>query len=124
MFPFRDNLSPPLLVYNTAPFFLNRTHFLNNNPQRLNESITTSTCYFSGGIDVFFLDNRTSSGGVSHYSESEATKVYMVDCMFQDNQARPDETVSLPRQSDGYGHGGAVNIRLSGSSEGQHLIPK
>ena len=118
-FTFRDNLSPPLLVFNTAPFVLNKTQFINNRPQRLNESVATSTCYFSGGIDVFFLDNRTSSGGVSHYSESEPTQMYMVDCVFQDNLARPDEAVSLPRESDGYGHGGAVNMRFSDSSKGQ-----
>jgi hypothetical protein len=118
----RDNLSPPLLVFNTAPFILNKTHFLNNRPQILNESVTTSTCYFSGGIDVFFLDNRTSSGGVSHYSESEPTQMYMVDCVFRDNLARPDEAVSLPRESDGYGHGGAINMRFSDSSRGQVCV--
>ena len=68
---------------------------------------------------MFFLDNRTSSGGVSHYSESEPTQMYMVDCVFRDNLARPDEAVSLPRESDGYGHGGAINMRFSDSSRGQ-----
>ena len=68
---------------------------------------------------MFFLDNRTSSGGVSHYSESEPTQLYMEDCVFQDNLARPDDAVSLPRESDGYGHGGAVNMRFSDSSKGQ-----
>ena len=116
----RDNLSPPLLVYNTAPFILNRTFFLNNHPQELNESVTTNNCYFSGGNDVFFLDNRTSSGGVSHYSENEPAQIYIVGCVFQDNRARPDDAVSLPRESDGYGHGGAVNLRLSNSCNGQH----
>ena len=68
---------------------------------------------------MFFLDNRTSSGGVSHYSEDEPVEMYLVDCMFLDNQARPDKAVSLPRQSEGYGHGAAVNMRLSNSSKGQ-----
>ena len=45
-------------------------------------------------------------------------QLYIVDCLFEDNLARPDEAVSLPRESDGYGHGGALNLRLSNSSNG------
>ncbi|CAI8022052.1 hypothetical protein GBAR_LOCUS12976 [Geodia barretti] len=119
---FRDNISPPLLVHNTSPFVLYRTTFTNNHPQELNESVTSDTCYSSGGVDNFFLDNRTSSGGLSQYSENGPTLLYIERCVFVDNNARPDDTVSLPRQSKGYGHGAAANIRLSNSSNGQVCI--
>lgn len=121
---YRDNISPPLLVYNTSPFVLNRTKFISNHPYELNDTITTDVCYFSGGVDVFFLDNRTSSGGISHYSEGESTLLSIIDCEFYNNSARPDETVSLPRESEGYGHGGAANIRLSNSSNGKLFLHK
>ena len=114
----RDSISPPLLVHNTSPFVLSKTLFIGNHPQELNSTVTANTCYFSGGVDNFFLDNRTSSGGLSHYSENEQSLVYIEGCEFVDNNARPDETVSLPRQSEGYGHGAAANIRLSNSSDG------
>ena len=100
---------------------LHRSSFARNHPQKLNGSVTADTCYFSGGVDGFFLDNRTSSGGLSHYSEDEAALLFIEGCDFVDNEARPDDTVSLPRHSDGYGHGAAANIRLSDSSDGNEL---
>ena len=105
----------------TSPIIVNSSKFLDNYPKELNDSDATNTCYFSGGVDVFFLDNRTSAGGISHYSESEPVQMYIVACEFRNNLARPDRTVSLPRQSEGYGHGGAINMRMSNSSFGQQI---
>ena len=120
----RDNLSPPLLVFNTSPLVIKGTHFFNNWPERVGEVVTSSTCYFSGEEgDTFFLDNRTSSGGLSHYSRSEPMELYIADCTFRNNSARPDTMVSLPRQLESYGHGGSMNIRLANSSNG-HLCVK
>ena len=71
---------------------------------------------------MFFLDNRTSSGGLSHYSEDNKQDIVIIDCTFSRNSARPQTAVSLPRQSQGYGHGGALILRFSNSSGGLACI--
>ena len=40
------------------------------------------------------------------------THVLISNCTFRNNSARPDIDISLPRASDRYGHGGALNVRL------------
>lgn len=50
------------------------------------------------------------------------TTFLLVNCTFVNNSARPDNDVSLVRRSESYGHGGAVNIRLLHSSNGQLCI--
>lgn len=119
---FRDSLSPSLLVHNTSTMILNSCTFANNVPEFLAPSITRSTCYFSSGREIFFVDNRTTSGGISFYSENIPTTFLLVNCTFTNNTARPDNDVSLVRRSSSYGHGGAVNIRLVHSSNGQLCI--
>ena len=112
----RDNFSPPVLIYDTPVVLFRSVLFTDNHPSELPPSITHDTCYFSGGQDVFFLDNRTSSGGISFYVEDWPTRFLIQDCVFLNNSARPDPDVSLPRRSGSYGHGGALNIRLLNSS--------
>lgn len=116
---FRDTRSPSLLVYNTLAVVLDSCTFANNVPDFLTPNITRSTCYFSGGREIFFVDNRTTSGGISFYSEKMHTTLLIVNCTFVNNSARPDNDVSLVRRSASYGHGGAVNIRLLRSSNSQ-----
>lgn len=109
---FRDNLSPPLLIHNTPTVVMNNVTFTNNRPQQLVNETAQHICYFSGGREVFFLDNRTTSGAISFYIEDHATNFLIVNSTFFNNSARPDGDVSIPRLSSTYGHGGAVNIRL------------
>ena len=59
---------------------------------------------------------------MSHYTESLAQKLLITNCLFWNNSARPDEAVSLPRESEGYGHGGALNLRFSNSSDSKICI--
>lgn len=111
-----DNLSPPLLLYNTPTLMLTNVEFTDNWPQYLHPNISHNTCYFSGGQDVFFLDNRTTSGGISFHIERNSLTFLISNCTFRNNSARPDYDVSLPRNSEAYGHGGGANIRLLHSS--------
>ena len=119
---FRDSRSPSLLIHNTSTVVLDSCTFANNVPEFLTPNITRDTCYFSGGKEIFFVDNRTTSGGVSFYIENIHTTFLLVNCTFVNNSARPDNDVSLVRRSESYGHGGAVNIRLLHSSNGQFCI--
>ena len=119
---FRDTRSPSLLIHNTLTVVLDKCTFANNLPEFLAPDITRNTCYFSGGQDIFFVDNRTSSGGVSFYIEDMPTTFLLINCVFVNNTARPDTDVSLVRRSQSYGHGGAVNIRLLHSSNSRLCI--
>ncbi len=114
--------SPPLLLHNTPTVLLKRTHFTNNRPQYLPGNITSNICYFSGGQDVFFLDNRTTSGAVSLYIEGDPLTLLISDCLFQNLSARPDADISLPRFSRRYGHGGAVNLRILSNNHSKICI--
>ena len=71
---------------------------------------------------MFFLDNRTSAGGISFYHEDSPVDMFISNVTFRNNSARPDVDVSLPRASEAYGHGGAINIRLLHSDEGRMCI--
>ena len=117
-----DNLSPPFLIYNTPLLMLDNLEFINNWPQNLSSEIARNPCYFSGRQDLFFLDNRTTSGGFSFFIEDKQLSFLITNCTFRNNSARPDVDVSLPRNSDGYGHGGAANIRLVNSSDSRVCI--
>ena len=117
-----DNLSPPFLIYNTPLLMLDNLEFTNNWPQNLSSEIARNRCYFSGRQDLFFLDNRTTSGGFSFFIEDKQLSFLITNCTFRNNSARPDVYVSLPRNSDGYGHGGAANIRLVNSSDSRVCI--
>ena len=119
---FRDTRSPSLLIHNSPAVFLDSCTFANNVPEFLPPNITRDICYFSGGQDIFFVDNRTTSGGISFYSENMRTTFLLVNCTFVNNTARPDNDVSLVRRSSSYGHGGAVNVRLLHSSDSQICI--
>lgn len=119
---FRDTHSPSLLIHNSPAVFLDSCTFANNVPEFLPPNITRDICYFSSGQDIFFVDNRTTSGGISFYSENMRTTFLLVNCTFVNNTARPDNDVSLVRRSSAYGHGGAVNVRLLHSSDSQICI--
>ena len=119
---FRDTLSPPVLVYNTPTIVLDGCTFSNNHPQELSSEIVHDICYFSGGEDIFFVDNRTTSGGVSFYIKDQPTTFLVLNCKFVNNSARPDLDVSLVRYSKAYGHGGALNVRLLHSSNSKVCI--
>ena len=101
---------------------LDNLEFTNNWPQNLSSEIARNPCYFSGRQDLFFLDNRTTSGGFSFFIEDKQLSFLITNCTFRNNSARPDVDVSLPRNSDGYGHGGAANIRLVNSSDSRVCI--
>ncbi len=112
----RDNLSPPLLLHNTPTVTFNNVNFTNNHPEKLDNETAIHICYFSGGQrDVFFIDNRTTSGAISFYIEDLSTRFLIINSTFFNNSARPDDDVTIPRLSSAYGHGGAVNIRLLNS---------
>ena len=111
----RDNISPPLLVYNTPVVQVSSTLFLNNIPQQLNLSITRNSCFFPQAENVSsFIDNRTISGGISLYMDIDQASMQLLvqDCVFVNNAARNDTAVALIRKSDRNGHGGAINLRL------------
>ncbi len=115
--PSRNNTSPALLVYNTPNLKITNTNFLNNTPETLPLEIAQSECYFTRGENsTFFLDNRTTSGGISLYMDGATTKVSIDNCTFVDNTARNDSDVLLVRRSRRNGHGGAMNIRILGST--------
>lgn len=92
------------------------TTFANNRPASLPNEVAHNPCYFSGGQEFFFLDNRTTSGAISFYVENWPTNFLISGCTFTNNSARPDDDVSIARFSSAYGHGGAVNIRFLHSS--------
>ena len=119
---FRDTRSPSLLVHNTATVVLDSCSFANNLPEFLDPVITHDICYFSSGQDIFFVDNRTTSGGVSFYIKDMPATFLLVNSTFRNNRARPDNDVSLVRRSESYGHGGAVNLRLLHSSDSELCV--
>ena len=116
--PPRDDVSPALLVYNSPNIMITNTTFLNNIPTELPLKVVHDVCYFTRGVDTsFFLDNRTTSGGISLYMEGETANILIDNCTFINNTARNDSDVVLVRRSERNGHGGALNIRLINSSE-------
>lgn len=118
VFHFSDNLSPPMLVYNAQTLVLKHVKFLHNWPRYLSPDISQDSCYFSGGEEVFFLDNRTTSGGISAYNKNTQLYLLILGSIYLNNTARPDFDISLPHASDGYGHGGATTLRFLNSSGG------
>lgn len=119
---FRDTLSPSMLIHNTQTVVLDSCTFSSNQPAYLTPNITRDICYFSGGEDIFFVDNRTTSGGVSFFAQDVTTTFLLINCTFFNNSARPDDDVSLVRRSETYGHGGALNVRLLHSSRSKVFI--
>lgn len=113
---FSDSLSPSLLIHNTPTVVLDSCRFSNNHPAYLSPNITRNVCYFSRSKNIFFVDNRTTSGGISFYIQDLRTTFLLINCTFSNNSARPDYEVSLIRRSESYGHGGALNVRLLRSS--------
>ncbi len=83
-----------------------------------------NTCYrpFGEADNTFFIDNRTSGGAISYYSEDSTINVVISGGLFVDNNARPDLDVGLIRRSNVYGHGGAVSIRLLNSTNSSVCI--
>lgn len=115
----RSNISPSFLIYNTPNVQISNTLFLHNHPEELQLNISRNTCYFPYNVNVsLFLDNRTTSGGVSLYIDSAPTNVLVDNCTFFNNTARNDSEVVLLRRSNSNGHGGAMNLRLVDSSNG------
>ena len=93
---------------------MTETSFQNNKPAELNSTIVRNTCYFSlpGDNTSFFLDNRTTSGGISLFIENTPANLLVDNCSFVDNAARNDSAVILVRRSNRNGNGGAMNLRL------------
>jgi len=114
----RNTTSPASLFYNTPNVRISNTLFLGNHPVQLDEKIVHNLCYRPLGDqnNAFFLDNRTSGGAISYYSEDTSANMLIQDVLFQDNSARPDLDVGLIRRSKRYGHGGALSIRLLNST--------
>ena len=112
--PSRNNTSPAVIFYNTPKARISNCSFLSNHPEELEPEVAHSTCFQPLGedTDTFFLDNRTSGGGLTYYSEDVTTKLIIQDGLFVDNNARPNLDVDLIRRSGSYGHGGALSIRL------------
>ena len=109
----RDDTSTAFLVYNTPNVRITETSFRNNNPEELDMDIVRNTCYFPGDDNMsFFLDNRTTSGGISLFIDSGPTKLLVENCSFVENKARNDSAVILARRSTRNGNGGAMNLRL------------
>ncbi len=51
------------------------------------------------------------------YQSGAPTNIMIQDCLFFNNSARNDNDTGLVRRSEGYGQGGAMNIRLKQSQE-------
>ena len=100
------------------------TLFTNNTPEFLSPNVSQHRCYFSGGQELFFIDNRTTSGGISLYIEDWPTNILIDNCTFHENSARPDDAVALVRRSEQYGHAGAVNLRLLSSTNSSVCIKR
>jgi hypothetical protein len=114
---FSNNFSPPLLVYNTPSIRITNTVFVENVPAELPLDMAHNVCYFTRGEESSaFLDNRTTSGGVSFYMEGLPTKLLIDNCTFANNTARNDSDVVFVRRSERNGHGGALNVRIIGST--------
>lgn len=125
LFCSRNNISPPLLIYNSPNVKISHTKFLNNHPQELSLNITSMPCYFQPSDNLTsFLDNRTTSGGISHYTDQRHTPVTLLldNSTFTGNSARNDSAVTLVRRSERNGQGGAVNLRLVDSYNGTICI--
>ena len=71
---------------------------------------------------VFFIDNRTSAGGITFFMENQTTSLVVSKSRFYNNSARPDSTDVLQRDSKVYGHGGAITARLVDSSNSSICI--
>lgn len=112
----RNDISPALLVYNTPNLKISNTAFHNNTPALLERDIAQDPCYFRRENTSPFLDNRTTSGGISLYMDGEATKVLIHNCSFINNTARSDPDVTFQRRTERNGHGGGVNIRILNST--------
>lgn len=113
----RNDISPSMLVYNSPNIRVSNTTFLSNTPAELPLNITQDVCYFPRGNTSFFLDNRTTSGGISLYMEGMQTNILIENCTFSNNTARNDSDVVLVRRSERNGHGGALNIRILDSTD-------
>lgn len=120
----RNNISPPLLIYNSFNIKIATTKFFNNHPGELGLNITSNPCFFPQIENISsFLDNRTTSGGVSLYKDDRVPlKLLIENCSFVSNSARNDTQVTLVRRSERNGHGGAVNLRLLDSFNGTVCI--
>lgn len=116
LFLFRNEISPAILIFDTPNVRILDTSFLHNHPEELEIEVVHNTCYFQRSEDIsLFLDNRTTSGGISLYIEESPTKLLIENCSFVNNTARNDSDVGLVRESEKYGQGGALNIRLLNS---------
>ena len=93
------------------------TTFRDNIPADLESGVATNSCYFPRGEHDIFIDNRTSSGGITFYMDDQSAYLLISDSNFLNNSARPDSYISLLRNSDGYGHGGGLTVTLVNSSE-------
>lgn len=113
----RNDISPALLVYNTPNIKISNTAFHNNTPELLESDVARNPCYFTREDASPFLDNRTTSGGISLFMDEDTTKVLIQNCSFINNTARSDPDVTFQRRTERNGHGGAVNIRILNSTE-------
>ena len=102
-----------MLIYNSPSIAFIETTFSNNHPAFLSEEILSDPCYFPGGNNLFLLDNRTSSGGISYYTDKYPARLLISQCIFYNNSARLDSSpVSQSRTTSVYGYGGALYFRL------------
>ena len=99
------------------------TTFFNNHPAFLSQEILNNPCYFPGGNNIFFLDNRTSSGGISYYMDKYPANLLISQCTFYENSARLDSNPeSKSRTTVVYGFGGALNLRLVSANNSRICI--
>lgn len=106
------------MVYNSPNVRITNTAFLNNVPTELPLHVVRNVCFFTRELNAsLFLDNRTTSGGISLYMEGAPTNLLIENCTFVNNTARNDSDVVLVRRSERNGHGGALNVRLFDSSD-------
>ena len=107
-----------MLVYNTPNIRIRNTLFRNNTPEELDPKVVHNRCYFTRQDNQsFFVDNRTTSGGISLFVQGQTADIAIESCTFLGNAARNDTDVTLIRRSRRNGHGGALNLRLLDSAD-------
>lgn len=112
-----------MLLYNSPSVAFIETTFSNNHPAFLSEEILSNPCYFPGGNNLFLLDNRTSSGGISYYTDKYPARLLISQSTFYNNSARLDSSpAAKSRTTSVYGFGGALYFRLVSANNSRVCI--
>lgn len=74
-------------------------------------------CYPNQNDQIFFLDSRPAAGALSVFSEIGSLNLLITGCKFRGNMARANLDKTLPRAFLSFGHGGAMTLRLVGTSD-------